>query len=295
MNRTGNVTTLVRHDRVRPIGLIWNSRDYSCGYDATLTILANIWTGSAREWKALFALVGPVMGEFGYLMVAVTAKRISFERARDIVRRRMHDHAPDSFPYGANFTSIDRIATALMPSVPYAIAKQVCPLCGHRDRHSYGMLESYLSAGLSNRQDYRQGVPMQEWVNKYLTTGRTSCGECGRAGRRVRMIMNTVLRDAPPLMLIDINHHQLDFSGDLRFITEAGNITMKLRGIIYGGQNHFTCRVIDPDGTMWFHDGIGTRGACIPELNIQEVADPLALHKCGEKSVVAVVYAKQLM
>ncbi|KAJ7156500.1 hypothetical protein C8R43DRAFT_883895 [Mycena crocata] len=68
---------------------------------------------------------------------------------------------------------------------------------------------------------------------------------------------------------------------------------MKPRGIIYGGQQHFTCRIVDADGNMWFHDGIGTRNACIPEINIQTVADPLALHKCGEKNVVAVVYARE--
>ncbi|KAJ6521402.1 hypothetical protein B0H10DRAFT_1865246 [Mycena sp. CBHHK59/15] len=31
-----------------------------------------------------------------------------------------------------------------------------------------------------------------------------------------------------------------------------------LRGVIYSGESHFTCRVIKPDGESWYHDGIET-------------------------------------
>ncbi|KAJ7152407.1 hypothetical protein C8R46DRAFT_820871, partial [Mycena filopes] len=66
----------------------------------------------------------------------------------------------------------------------------------------------------------------------------------------------------------------------------------KLRGIIYGGQGHFTCRYIDRDGGMWFHDGITTGRRCQPEVNVSAVTRLLDLHRCGEKRAVAVVYAR---
>ncbi|KAJ7085896.1 hypothetical protein C8R44DRAFT_542589, partial [Mycena epipterygia] len=31
-----------------------------------------------------------------------------------------------------------------------------------------------------------------------------------------------------------------------------------LRGVIYGGENHFTSRIVKPNGDMWYHDGIET-------------------------------------
>ncbi|KAJ7611959.1 hypothetical protein B0H17DRAFT_906243, partial [Mycena rosella] len=42
-------------------------------------------------------------------------------------------------------------------------------------------------------------------------------------------------------------------------------IKMRLRGVIYGGQDHFTCRFFDQTGCMWFHDGITTGRQCIQE------------------------------
>ncbi|KAJ7156499.1 hypothetical protein C8R43DRAFT_854101, partial [Mycena crocata] len=41
--------------RIRPIGLIWDSRDYSCGYDATLTILGNLWKDNNQDWGNAFS------------------------------------------------------------------------------------------------------------------------------------------------------------------------------------------------------------------------------------------------
>ncbi|KAJ6458942.1 hypothetical protein C8R47DRAFT_994903 [Mycena vitilis] len=67
---------------------------------------------------------------------------------------------------------------------------------------------------------------------------------------------------------------------------------MRLRGIVYGGQSHFTCRLIGKDGKMWFHDGITTGRDCIPEVNFQSLPDKLVLHRCGEKKAVCVLYAR---
>jgi hypothetical protein len=45
-------------------------------------------------------------------------------------------------------------------------------------------------------------------------------------------------------------------------------VSLKMRGMIYVGQGHFTCRVVGKDGSMFFHDGIITTGRnCIPEGN----------------------------
>ncbi|KAJ6545642.1 hypothetical protein B0H19DRAFT_877404, partial [Mycena capillaripes] len=66
----------------------------------------------------------------------------------------------------------------------------------------------------------------------------------------------------------------------------------KLRGIIYGGQGHFTCRYIEKGGEIWFHDGITTGRRCLPDIDIHRVQDRLSLHRCGEKKAVAVIYAR---
>ncbi|KAJ7872238.1 hypothetical protein B0H13DRAFT_1633942 [Mycena leptocephala] len=57
------------------------------------------------------------------------------------------------------------------------------------------------------------------------------------------------------MLIIDINSDRLSFDRELA-IGLLGKF--KLRGIMYGGQNHFTCRFIDRQGEIWFHDGITT-------------------------------------
>ncbi|KAJ6563563.1 hypothetical protein DFH09DRAFT_920212, partial [Mycena vulgaris] len=46
-------------------------------------------------------------------------------------------------------------------------------------------------------------------------------------------------------------------------------VKLNLKGIIYGGQNHFTCRFIHSSGTVWFHNGISTWRACIQDSSLE--------------------------
>ncbi|KAI0092920.1 hypothetical protein BDY19DRAFT_883196 [Irpex rosettiformis] len=47
-----------------------------------------------------------------------------------------------------------------------------------------------------------------------------------------------------------------------------GSLKYKLIGIIYYGSMHFTSRIIDSSGSIWYHDGIETASTCIYEGNI---------------------------
>ncbi|TEB14399.1 hypothetical protein FA13DRAFT_1567922, partial [Coprinellus micaceus] len=46
----------------------------------------------------------------------------------------------------------------------------------------------------------------------------------------------------------------------------------RLRGMIYGGRNHFTCRIIDKHGQVWYFDGMAKPGAAVFErvVTLQE-------------------------
>jgi hypothetical protein len=106
------------------------------------------------------------------------------------------------------------------------------------------------------------------------------------------MGMKVTLNDVPPIIVFDIVHEKLRFDDELHLEVQGTRRVLALRGIIYGGQGHFTCRVIGRDGTMWFHDGITTGSSCISEVNVRTLTDRSVLHTCGEKKVVSVVYAR---
>jgi hypothetical protein len=40
-----------------PIGLIWDSEDHSCAYDAVFTILGDIWVYNPTMWTHEFGLM----------------------------------------------------------------------------------------------------------------------------------------------------------------------------------------------------------------------------------------------
>ncbi|KAJ7927366.1 hypothetical protein B0H13DRAFT_1861365 [Mycena leptocephala] len=261
--------------RNRPLGLIWDAQHYSCGYDATFTILGNLWAEHPARWSEYFAHMSGILSEFNIAMNSVLEKRITFEQARNAIRKSIHKTKPDHFPYGPNYTSVDRIMAVLFPN-------QRC----------YGMLESSLTAGLRSRGVYPDGVKLQDWLSAYLSRGRQVCPRCNENGQKIRMDMKVSLTDVPPVMVFDIVHEKLLFDDELCLEVNGRPIILALRGIIHGGQSHFTCRVIGRDGAMWFHDGITTGSSCIPEGNLRTLKDRALLHKCGEKIAVSVIYAR---
>ncbi|KAJ7709292.1 hypothetical protein B0H16DRAFT_1275161, partial [Mycena metata] len=43
-----------RPDTITPLGLVWDSVNYSCGYDAMFTVLAGIWSEDRSRWTQRF-------------------------------------------------------------------------------------------------------------------------------------------------------------------------------------------------------------------------------------------------
>src|SRR5215469_3806272 len=71
--------------------------------------------------------------------------------------------------------------------------------------------------------------------------------------------------------------------------------TLKLRGIIYIGQYHFTCRVFDENGAIWHNDGITTGRTSSFEGYLQDLDDTNELLYTNIndqiKRAVTVIYA----
>ncbi|KAJ7662638.1 hypothetical protein DFH06DRAFT_987244 [Mycena polygramma] len=277
---------------VVPAGMIWDSVDHSCGYDAMFGILANLWAESPELWSANFATVSALMKLLTDQLWLVVNGRITLEEGRNVVRRRMHAERPEFFPYGPNTTSIDRIARALLPEKDHAKGTQTCSHCGYIDPTQYGLLDAFACASLNSNEDNSGGVRLSEWLKKDLTRGLTNCPSCRRTGRRQRMTMNVTINEVPPVMIISMDHPRLVIDPMIHFDCRGELTCMKLRGIIYLGHAHFTCRMITKTGAIWFHDGIATGRRCRLEGNLTHVVDFTDLSESMGNRVVAVIYAR---
>ncbi|KAJ7032224.1 hypothetical protein C8F04DRAFT_1185277 [Mycena alexandri] len=201
-----------------------NSKKPQLRYDATFTILSNVWAEDPNKWAEYFNHLSPLMGELATALQTVVEGSTSLEQARNRVRRLMNTTRPAYFPYGPNTTSIDRIAETLFPSRYYAVGKQSCTGCGYVDPRDYGILESYMSAGLSSQQDYPHGVEMKDWMNAYLSKERGACAVCQGNGGYCRLTMTSTLRDVPPIVLLDLDHESLIMSEKLSFICDGAAV-----------------------------------------------------------------------
>ena len=65
--------------------------------------------------------------------------------------------------------------------------------------------------------------------------------------------------------------------------------TLHLKGLVYHGGYHFTCRIMDESGNIWFHDGITTRRSLTKEGKFRSFGQP-NLKKCRNKNLCLVIY-----
>ncbi|KAJ7017123.1 hypothetical protein C8F04DRAFT_887974, partial [Mycena alexandri] len=108
-----------------PVGMSWDATNYSCGYDSTFGILANMW----MQNMDVFCTLGPYFQYWTSLMKRAAEGHLSLEGARDLMRANLHLARPQDFPYGPNGTIIDHIARIMFPETTHAEGEKVCPTC----------------------------------------------------------------------------------------------------------------------------------------------------------------------
>ncbi|KAJ7661407.1 hypothetical protein DFH06DRAFT_988433 [Mycena polygramma] len=96
----------------------------------------------------------------------------------------------------------------------------------------------------------------------------------------------------PQVLFISVEHERLVFDAALTFDCQGVRRSLQLRGIVYGGGGHFTCRFVSSQGFLWYHDGITTGRRCIEEGKLEDLA-PADLMKTRNKLAVLLIYAKQ--
>ncbi|KAJ7039969.1 hypothetical protein C8F04DRAFT_948942 [Mycena alexandri] len=276
---------------VVPVGIIWDPRDHSCGYDATFTILANLWAEQPDVWEDRFVEFGDLMSSWTNQLKLVAGRVISLESTRNTVRRGMYALTPEHFPYGPNQTSIDRIARAILPEKDYASGRQSCGTCGFTDPSEYGLFDVFMCATANSRNPTLLGTKVSQWIKNHMSYSRGNCPACRQAGRIVRMQMTVSFTDIPSLLVVSLDDPRLVIDPMLHFDKEGVLNCLKLRGVIYGGHGHFTSRYVSHNGAIWYHDGITTGRQCRLEGNITHVNDMSVLSSCGDNRALAVLYA----
>ncbi|KAJ7705286.1 hypothetical protein B0H17DRAFT_886180, partial [Mycena rosella] len=83
-----------------PLGLRWDSVNYSCDYDATFTILFNIWLENTSVWSEHFQHFSPLLSVMQNLLTRPIQEQPPLEQVRDTICAEMYHLKPTEFPYG---------------------------------------------------------------------------------------------------------------------------------------------------------------------------------------------------
>ncbi|KAF8222889.1 hypothetical protein L208DRAFT_1075675, partial [Tricholoma matsutake] len=113
-----------------PAGLIWDSENYSCAYDASFSILCDIWIQDPKKWTKWFYWLSKPLEMLAYNYREVLRGRKTLKMARDNVRKVLYKTNHALFPYGQVGTNIAEVARQLMvgPESP-CYAKLHCDTC----------------------------------------------------------------------------------------------------------------------------------------------------------------------
>ena len=91
------------------------------------------------------------------------------------------------------------------------------------------------------------------------------------------------------LYAVDITDRNVTLSRTVKIKGSVCATTLHLKGLVYHGGYHFTCRIVDESGNIWFHDGMTMRRISIKDGKFGTVSQP-NLKKCRNKELCLVIY-----
>ena len=105
------------------------------------------------------------------------------------------------------------------------------------------------------------------------------------------MTCDVSFKDTPSILTFEYPQKDMRTSHTIVFHTEDGRVPLYLRGIIYHGESHFTARIIDPDGSVWYYDGM-LGHLCQKEGPLKSFSSE-GLRTCRGKILVLAIYAQE--
>src|ERR1700683_3635248 len=261
-----------------PAGLIWDGDNYSCAYDALLTILYEIWSTDTKAWTRRFKKINKHhLKSVSDCFKKYMNGQASFEKSRDTIRRELHSQSPAQFPYGTRGTSVSALASTIFaPQNFVAISSPECTNC----EYSEVSIDDRLDFVLYEKEDIPKST--SHWLKSLKHETHERCPQCFSA-----MMQPISFKSAPNVLIFEINSRNIKVSKTLKFEQEGEIVVLDVRGLIYHGDFHFTSRIIGIDGNVWYHDGMITGSSC---ENFDKFSSRDLL-KCKGKKLILVVYA----
>ena len=87
---------------------------------------------------------------------------------------------------------------------------------------------------------------------------------------------------------VDVTDRTVTLSRTVKIQGSVCATTLHLKGLVYHGGYHFTCRIVDKAGNIWFHDGMTPGRISIKDGKFGSISQPNL--KCRNKQLCFVIY-----
>ena len=144
----------------------------------------------------------------------------------------------------------------------------------------------YCSRAVYNQSIKRGGTYRTLTSSEWIDAIRAS-----RADRGCRNCEGTIVRKInfnkmPATILMWIENVKVKWE---QCIT-LENTQYQLVGLVYFGSFHFTARIIDKDGSIWYHDGVRTGRQCVYEGNLNTTSYQTLAKARNSRICIAALY-----
>ncbi|KAJ7922068.1 hypothetical protein B0H13DRAFT_2412795 [Mycena leptocephala] len=276
-----------------PVGMVWNSVDHSCSYDAVFTPLYDIWQSHGPKWSDRLRTYNPYTAALIQGFESFRAKTDKLESARDRVRRLLHHDYTEKFPNGPTLTALDDLAASIFGSIEWGVKTIKCNHCNQIKSSVSGFCGAQTivyEKQLHSRFKFNYAI--SNWLtSRKMYKANKKCTSCGNG-----LVITTILDRFPPCFYLSLSDGKILIDPAVTLNVGETKVRYTIRGVIYNGDSHFTCRIIKPNGSVWYHDGIETGKSSEAEGSIHTL-DIRFLNSSirGDviKKVAGVIYARE--
>jgi hypothetical protein len=257
-----------------PIGTLWHQN--SCAYDAILCIIHSIWSSNQNVYTNIFRNLNDILGNLAVNFIKHASGAKTLESTRDDTRHYLHQLAPSHFRWG-QFTSISTLAEYLLTMPTATMQNDYVCKNGHisetrRTNNTCCLLTIGSTASKS----------VADWMQELKEKSRVTCASCPE-----KMAITHHFLLPIPFIAIALGNQQLQIDQTFSIYINNQQFRYELRGIVYYRESHFTARVVNHNGMIWFHDGIATGQSLEYEGRVVE-----SLNSCKGKQASVAIYVK---
>ncbi|KAF8227990.1 hypothetical protein L208DRAFT_1293915, partial [Tricholoma matsutake] len=243
-----------------------------------------IWISDTVKWTGRFTAVSDYLQVLANGFNQVLQGELSLELARDSIRQVLHDDYPEMFPMGQTGISVGDLALKMLQSDnQVAESYLTCLQCNKTTEPKWDKKFGYKLDADSNTPP-----STMKWLTKLESKTRKKCPDCSS-----KMVKKVSYTEIPSLLVLDYPDFDITTSHKIKLRSDSGESNiLYLRGVVYHGQYHFTCRVITCEGNVWYHDGITTGIHCINDGHLKSLSNA-NLKSCHEKKLVLAIYSER--